>query len=136
MKINQEKIPYTTKTKFLSNGSNQTELISKLVEGLCNVNITTICCRDNVNRAIVKESLQHLLLGTIEIWVENAGILITLNHHYDQEKHGFSKEKFMKYFALETWVNLLKSFKAGTVHSIKYEVPVLKYSGLFTNCKK
>lgn len=67
MKINQEKIPYTTKAKFLSYGSNKTELISKLVEGLSNVNITTICCRDNVDTAIVKESLQHLLFGTVEV---------------------------------------------------------------------
>ena len=47
MKISRENTLYTTKEKFLSNGSNKTELISKLVEELRNARILTVRCRDD-----------------------------------------------------------------------------------------
>ena len=36
---------------------------------------------------IIRECLQHSLLGTVEVRVEEPDILIMLVHYYDQEKH-------------------------------------------------
>ena len=57
MKISRENTPYTAKEKLLSNGSNKTELISKLVEELCNARILTVRCRDNADTDVVKKCL-------------------------------------------------------------------------------
>ena len=50
-------------------------------------NVTTLCCRDDADTTIIRECLQHSLLGTVEVRAEDADILIMLVHHYDQEKH-------------------------------------------------
>ena len=63
MKINQENRQCMPKEKFLSNNSNKAELITKFAEGLSNVNITMFCCREDTDTAVMKESLQHSLLG-------------------------------------------------------------------------
>ena len=87
MKISREKTPYTTKEKFLSNGSNKTELISKLVEELRNPRILTVRCRDDGDTDVVKQCLEHSLKGTFEVREEDADILIMLTHQYHPDKH-------------------------------------------------
>ena len=86
MKIKRENTPYTTKEKFLSNGSNKTELISKLVEEQHNARILTVRCRDDANTDVVKQCLEHSLKGTVEVRAEDADILIMLSHHYHPDK--------------------------------------------------
>ena len=46
-------------------------------------NISNICCRDDADTAIVKESLQYSLLGNVGVVPEEADILIILIHHFD-----------------------------------------------------
>ena len=87
MKISRENIPYPTKEKFLSNGSNKTELISKLVEELRNARSLTVCCKDDTDTDVVKQCLEHFLKGTVEVRAEDADILIMLTHHYHWDKH-------------------------------------------------
>ena len=87
MKISRENIPYPTKEKFLSNGSNKTELISKLVEELRNARSLTVCCKDDTDRDVVKQCLEHFLKGTVEVRAEDADILTMLTHHYHWDKH-------------------------------------------------
>ena len=50
MKISLENTPYTTKEKFLSNGSNKSELIFYMSQALQNADVTTVCCRDDADR--------------------------------------------------------------------------------------
>ena len=87
MKISRENTPYTTKEKFLSNGSNKTELISTLVEELRNARILTVRCRDDADTDVVKQCLEHSLKGAVEVRAEDADILIMLTHHYHPGKH-------------------------------------------------
>ena len=87
MKISRENTPYTAKEKLLSNGSTKTELISKLVEELCNARILTVRCRDNADTDVVKKCLEHSLKGTVEIRAEDADTLIMLTHRYHPDKH-------------------------------------------------
>ena len=78
MKISRENTPYTTKEKFLSNGSNKTELISKLVEELRNERILTLRCRDDVDTDVMKQCLEHSVTAAVEVRAEDADILIML----------------------------------------------------------
>ena len=87
MKISRENTPYTTKEKFLSNGSNKTELISKLVEELRNERILTVRCRDDADTDVRKQCLEHSVTAAVEVRAENADILIMLTHHYHLDKH-------------------------------------------------
>ena len=59
MKINRENTPYTGKEKLLSNCSNKTELISKLVEELRNAKIFTVRCKDDADTDVVKQCLEY-----------------------------------------------------------------------------
>ena len=86
MKASRENTPYTTKEKFLSNGSSKIELISKLVEKLGNV-ILTVRSRDDADTDVVKQCLEHSLKGTVEVRAEDTNILIMFTHHYHLEKH-------------------------------------------------
>ena len=83
----RENTPYATKEKFLSNGSNKTELISKLVEELRNARSLTVCCKDDTDTDVVKQCLEHFLKGTVEVRAEDADILTMLTHHYHWDKH-------------------------------------------------
>ena len=87
MKISRENTPYTTKEKFFSNGSNKTELISKLVEELRNERILTVHCRDDADTDVRKQCLEHSVTAAVEVRAENADILIMLTHHYHLDKH-------------------------------------------------
>ena len=86
MKISRENTPCTTKEKFFSNGSNKTELISKLVEELRNANILTVRCRDDADTDVVKQCLEHSLKGTVDVRAEDADILIMLTYHHHPDK--------------------------------------------------
>ena len=86
MKISRRNTPCTTKEKFLSNGSNKTEIISKLVEELRNANILTVRCRDDADTDVVKQCLEHSLKGTVDVRAEDADILIMLTHHHHLDK--------------------------------------------------
>ena len=46
-------------------------------------NINSICCRDDADTTIVKESLQYSLLGNVGVVAEDADILIILIHDFD-----------------------------------------------------
>ena len=83
----RENTPYATKEKFLSNGSNKTELISKLVEELRNARSLTVRCRDDAGTDVEKQCLEHSLKRTVEVRAEDADILIMLIHHYHPDKH-------------------------------------------------
>ena len=87
MKINRENAPNTTKEKFLSNDSNKTELISKLVGELRNARVFTVLYRNDADTDVVKQCLQHSLKGTVEVRAEDADILIMLTHHYHLDKY-------------------------------------------------
>ena len=50
-------------------------------------NISSICYRDDANTKIVKESLQHSLLGNVDVVAEDADIPIILTHHFDISIH-------------------------------------------------
>ena len=76
-------IPYTTKEKFLPNSSNKSVLMSMISTKLSVSNISNICCRDDADTTIVKESLQYSLLGNVGVVAEDADILIILIHHFD-----------------------------------------------------
>ena len=56
-------------------------------KALQNVNVVTICCRDDADTEIVKCAFDHVLKCTVEVRAEDADILILLVHHYDNEKH-------------------------------------------------
>ena len=45
-------------------------------------NISSICCRGDVDSTIVKESLQYSLLRNVGVVAEDADILIILIHHF------------------------------------------------------
>ena len=87
MKASRKNTPYTTKEKFLSNGSSKIELISKLVVELGNAMILTVHCRDDADTGVVKQSLEHSLKGKVEVRAEDTNILIMLTHHYHLDKH-------------------------------------------------
>ena len=91
MKASRENTPYTTKEKFLSNGSSKIELISKLVVELGNAMILTVHCRDDADTGVVKQSLEHSLKGKVEVRAEDTNILIMLTHHYHLDKHHLIK---------------------------------------------
>ena len=50
-------------------------------------NFSSICCRDDADTTIVKESLQYSLLGNVGVVAEDADILIILIHHFDINIH-------------------------------------------------
>ena len=83
----RENTPYATKEKFLSNGSNKTELISKMVEELRNARSLNVCCRNDAGTDVRKQCLEHSLKGIVEFRAEDADILIMLIHHYHPDKH-------------------------------------------------
>ena len=87
MKISLENTPYTTKEKFLSNGSNKSELIFYMSQALQNTDVTTVCCGDDADTEIVKHALNFALEGTVEVRAEDADILILLVYHYDDKIH-------------------------------------------------
>ena len=72
IKIREGMIPYTTKEKFLSNSSNKSALVSMISTILSVSNISSVCCRDDVDTTIVKESLQYSLLGNVGVVAEDA----------------------------------------------------------------
>ena len=49
--------------------------------------ISSICCRDDADTTIVKESLQYSLLGNNGVVTEDADIFIILIHHFDINIH-------------------------------------------------
>ena len=49
-------------------------------------NISSICCRDDVDTTIVKESLQYFLLGNVVV-AEDANIPLILTHRFDINTH-------------------------------------------------
>ena len=87
IKIREDTIPYTTKEKFLSKSSNKIALVSMISTKLSVSNISSICCRDDADTAIVKESLQYSLLGNVGVVAEDVDILIILIHHFDINIH-------------------------------------------------
>ena len=87
IKIREDMIPYTTKEKFISNSSNKSALVSMISTKLSSSNISSICCRDDADTTIVKESLQYSLLGNVGVVAEDADILIILIHHLDINIH-------------------------------------------------
>ena len=87
IKIREDMIPYTTKEKFLSNSSNKSALVSMISTKLSVSNISSICCTDDADTTIVKESLQYSLLGNVGVFAEDADILIILIHHFDINIH-------------------------------------------------
>ena len=50
-------------------------------------NISSICCRDDAETTIVKESLQYSLLGNVGVVAEDADVLIILIHYFDINIH-------------------------------------------------
>ena len=75
------------KEKFVSNSSNKSALVSMISTKLSVSDISSICCRDDADTAIVKESLQYSLLGNVGIVGEEADILIILIHHFGINIH-------------------------------------------------
>ena len=49
--------------------------------------MSSICCRDDADTTIIKESLQYSLLGNVGVVAEDADILIILIHHFDINIH-------------------------------------------------
>ena len=49
--------------------------------------ISSICCRDDADTTIVKESLQYSLLGNVGVVAEDADILIIMTRHFDINRH-------------------------------------------------
>ena len=87
IKIREDMIPYTTKEKFLSNSSNKSALVFMISTKLSVSNISSICCRDDADTTIVKESLQYSLLGNVGGVAEDADILIILIYDFDINIH-------------------------------------------------
>ena len=87
IKIREDMIPYATKEKLLSDSSNKSALVSMISAKLSVSNISSSCCRDDADTAIVKESLQYSLLGNVGVAAEDADILIILIHHFDINIH-------------------------------------------------
>ena len=87
IKIREDMIPYMTKEKFLSNSSNKSALVSMISTKLGVSNISSICCRDDADTTIVKESLQYSLLSNVGVVAENVDILIIMIHHFDINIH-------------------------------------------------
>ena len=82
-------------------------------------NVTTLCCRDDADTTIIRECLQHSLLGTVEVRAEDADILIMLVHHYDQEKPHI----------------IIVTTLTGSVQSLTYEQrKYLHFCHSFTGC--
>ena len=77
-------ILYTTKEKFLSNKSALVSMISSK-RGVSS--ISSICCRDDADIKIVKESLQYSMLGKVGVVAEDANILIILIYHFKIKIH-------------------------------------------------
>ena len=71
---------YTTKGKFLSNSSNNSALVSMISAKRIFSNISSICCGDDADTTIVKESLQYSLPGNVDVVAEDVDILIILIH--------------------------------------------------------
>ena len=101
-------IPYTTKEKFLPDSSNKSALVSMISRKLRVSNIRSICCNDNADTIIMKESLQYSWLGNIGVAAKNADIVIVLIHHFDINIH---KEirilTFKGYYSVNEIVNNL-----------------------------
>ena len=87
IKVKGHMIPYTTKEKFLPDTSNKSALVSMISRKLKVSNIRSICCNDNADTIIMKESLQYSWLGNIGFAAKNAGIVIVLIHHFDNNIH-------------------------------------------------
>ena len=87
IKVKGHMIPYTTKEKFLPDSSNKSALVSMISRKLRVSNIRSICCNDNADTIIMKESLQYSWLGNIGVAAENADILIVLIYHFDINIH-------------------------------------------------
>ena len=87
IKIREDMIPYTTKEKFVSKSSNKSAFVSMTSTKLSVSNISSICCREDAETTIVKESLQYSLLGNVGVVAEDADILIILIHYFDINIH-------------------------------------------------
>ena len=48
---------------------------------------SSICCRDDADTTVVKESLQYSFLGNVGVVAEDADILVILIHHFDINIH-------------------------------------------------
>ena len=46
-------------------------------------NISNICCRDDADTTVAKESLEYSLLSNVGVAAEDESILIILIHHFD-----------------------------------------------------
>ena len=87
IKIREDLISYTTKEKFRLNSSNKSALVYMISKKLNVSNISSICCRDDADSTIVKESLQYSLLDNVGVVAEDADILIIMIHHFDINIH-------------------------------------------------
>ena len=87
MQINLENTPYTTKEKFLSNGTNKMELIKYISNALSDIDTPVIRCRDDADTMIVKSALDFSEQGIVHVRAEDSDILIMLVHHYDSGIH-------------------------------------------------
>ena len=81
MMINPDKLPYTSKDKFLSNGKNKTELVNFLADLLRAENIGAICCSDDADTSIVQCIIDQATHNIVEVRAEDNDILIMLIHH-------------------------------------------------------
>ena len=81
MMINPDKLPYTSKDKFLSNGKNKTELVNFLADLLRAENIGAICCSDDADTSIVQCIIDQATHDIVEVRAEDNDILIMLIHH-------------------------------------------------------
>ena len=70
------------KERFLSSSSNKSALVNMISIKVRVSNISSICCRDNSDTIIVKESLQYSLLGNVGVVAEDLDILIIHIHHF------------------------------------------------------
>ena len=57
-----------------------------MVEEPRNARILTVRCRDDADKDVVKQCLEHSLKGTVEVRAEDADILIMLTHRYHPDK--------------------------------------------------
>ena len=67
-------IPFTAKEKFLWSISSKSALVPVISTKLSVSSISSICCRDDADTTIVKESLQYSLLGNVDVFAEDASI--------------------------------------------------------------
>ena len=88
MKIRLKIILITVaKNNFLPDSLNKSALVSMISRKLSVSNTRSICCNDNADTIIMKESLQYSWLGNIGVAAENADILIVLIYHFDINIH-------------------------------------------------